>query len=178
MKKTFAWIITLMMVLCMGGAVAEIYSLQTASTIFDVEITLPDGVEATQRMAGDIALLSFTLNTDNGAQLEFKMSVAPGEELLVSKLSELSAENLEALIGYLTESFHHATYAILPLADGNIVIVMEENDAYSDYAMFFTVYEGYCFNLYVNNADYSEMAIEAMDIAYQMITSLKVIPVN
>lgn len=177
MKKLIALIVSCMLLMAVIPAFAQSTIVQESAAIFDLEITLPEGVEMTQEMMGDVTLVLFEIPANGDDPIEYMLTVAPGEEFDGSSATPITKNDLGKIIEMQLEDMANGQVEFFELADGATAALVDENDADSDFAFVITVYGNYYIELHFAHSNMAtQLTREELDAAISIFKSLKVEP--
>lgn len=178
MKKIVSLLVAVMLMVSAAGSLAETMKVEESAPKFDVEVTLPDGAKTKLERGDDWTWLRITLDEQNGAKPVLDLTIAPDEEFEGKDMKDLTEEDKQNLIALLSENAAHPTYVMMDLADGNQLLVVEEDTEENDFAAMETIYDGYFICLYGRYEDYDKLTADDLAAMYEIMQSLVITKVD
>lgn len=156
MKKCFALLLALTLV--MGASLASATELEVsqATTEFDVTLEIPEGYEAVQdRENGNLYI---DILPSDKAQPEYWLSIGYSEEYDGVTFNDLSEEDVDSIVAEISTAFAAPVWSEATTKEGTQVCVMDETEGESDWALIFTIYKGYFITVQIEKDDYSMLS--------------------
>ncbi len=177
MKKVVSLLLALALLMGATSAMALTITPNEASQTFDLEITIPEGAKTEESEFGEIHITA--IRPEGGNAPQYQMVIAPEEEYGGKNLSDLTQEELGKLVADMKELMVQPTVETLTMADGNLLIVLNEDQEQNDFASAYTMYDGYVVSMYVaHEDDHDKLTDDETNAMVQMMQSLKVLPVT
>ena len=171
MKKITSLFLVLMMVLGMTPCLAEqnpvsLYVMDDVS----LEMSLPAGYTAKVERV-DTALYA-AIETEELTKANFTLSIAYADLSDGPTPAELTEEDIELAKQLVGADFHNPEFSVVATDHGTKFLLINENDAESDYAIMITNYEGSFVQMYITPAEGHEVTEADVTTALQILTSV------
>lgn len=170
MKKLFALMLSLMLMLSLCGALAE----ETQVTVNDeltISFPVPEGYTFNEVWYGGILYATFVPEDD--VHPTMTLSLGATEEYSQSSINDLSDEELDTLIAASISDFAFPTWAISETAHGTKLIVIDENSDYHEFAEIFTLYDGYFISVLIDPGDVEALTAEEIQTAVDILSDMQ-----
>lgn len=193
LKKIIALLMAAMMLLC-GVAVAEeeteaiaveatenLVPELGADELLDFGLAMdaiPAGYSMDVDNLGDVLLAEFRSDEDPDAVI-FEVAIAYSEMFAgyTLKYSEMTADQWMEMQELIGENYDSADFTVTQTTHGTDLIVVNENDAQSDVAEIFTIYDGYFISVVCLKLD-GEVTEADVATGVQLISDMWVVPAN
>ncbi len=172
MKKWLSLLLALVMVCLALTAMAEQITIDEQSDYFDASFTVPQGAVVSQKNEGDVTAID--IQSAHDPSVHYHFVVAPGEDCAGRNLADLTEDEKDILASMLTDNMAQPAFSYTEMPNGKLMLIAEETTADNDFAYYVTLCNGYFFSMYVAREDYSELKLEDVTIAIEMLNSLDV----
>ncbi len=172
MKKALAILVAVMMTLVCGGALAETVKFLEDSSVFDIEMALPDGAVVGDQDSSE--LVSYSEITSEGLA-SVAVTIAPSEEYGDLSMNDLTEEEVEQLKALVAEQFESAELTVEITPSGNAYIFVNADEEGID--AIFTLYLGYFVELTQWHDDFSELTDADNAFMMQLLYNIEFLPV-
>ncbi len=173
MKKSFALLAAVIMLLGIACATAETVEVQQATVDFDVTMVIPEGFTMMEQRVNDTLCID-VLADDPEANPTYFMTIAFSEEYEGRTISEMSDEEQNALVEKIsTDNFEKAILSSYITTGGTLVYVLDEDDSESDYALAFTVYKGYFIQMFVERFNFDTLSGQDIQRAIDLLSGME-----
>ena len=172
MKKITSLFLVLMMVLGMTPCLAEAnpVSLYVMDDV-TLEMALPAGYNAKVERV-DTALYA-AIDTDDLLHADYILSIAYADLSGGPTPNELTEEDIELAKQLVGADFHNPDFSIVATEKGTKLLLIDENDAESDYAIIITNYEGYFVQMYITPAEGLNVTEADVATALEILSSVE-----
>lgn len=176
MKNFFSLFFTLLMLFCTAGVLAEEIAIHENIPDFDIKITIPDHAQVVQEDLEDGFSLSIHLDPKEGTRPEYRLTIAPSEEVYGRCMADFTEEEKQQLAAAWSENMTEPTYVYETLENGKLMLLLEENTETSDFAYMITAENGYFINLYMSYNDYDKLSDADLETMFELMQSIQIIP--
>lgn len=170
MKKALAILITVMMVLACGGALAETVKFLENSSDFDIEMALPEGASVSDQEASE--LVSYYEIASEGLA-SVAVTIAPSDIYGDLSMNDLSDAEVEDLIALATEQYDAPITSVEVTPSGNAYIFINADEGID---VIFTLYLGYFVELTQWHDDFGEITEADSAFMLQLLYNIEFLP--
>lgn len=172
MKKLIAICLSVMMLLGMTGAMAEDASSIELTEEINIQLELPEGY-IVEKVRQDSALYA-AITTEEEGKPQFLFSIAYADLVDGPTPGELTEEDIELAKQMVSIDFANPTFDVNATGEGTKFLVINENDAESDYVQMITNYQGYFVQMYIVSVEGMDVTDADIDLALEILTSIQV----
>ena len=173
MKKLIALCLSLMMILSLTSAMAiDRYSSIEITDKLNIKVELPEGY-AIKKERQDTALYA-GIYTEAEDKPQFLFSIAYADLSEGPTPGEMTEEDIELAKQLVGSDFNNPTFTVMATGEGTKFLVINENNAETDYVLMIANYEGYFVQMYIEPAEGAQVAEEDITTALAILTSIQV----
>lgn len=170
-------LVVLMAVSTLVSASAEHFKVAEDFAKFDVEMDIPEGATAKQAEEEGWVCVQISFADQTGPV--FDMNIAPAEDQGDKSMADLTAEEKELQKALIGENFSIPEFEFFTTPSGNEILLTKETDPNAGSVVSMdTLYKGFSFNLTMNNADFSALTDEEMQMMHTLLESVQINPVD
>lgn len=174
MKKAFAILVALTMLLSLASAFAEKLQVTEDFKTFDVALTVPEGYTASQ--STENGYVDVEMTTGDAEKPSFDLHIAPSEELEEQSLKELTEAERASLLELIEADFSAPEHEFFTTPSGNEIILTRETDVQAgEYATMQTIYHGFFFFLSCKYEDYRALTDADIALMHQLTESVDIV---
>lgn len=178
MKKWIALLMAAAMIWTSFAAIAQEaptdgrVTLDEATPMFDVTMTIPEGYTLTKDSIEDVLLLSIDCPAED--EPNFTIAIAYSEEYDKRTYNELSDAEKQELLDVMDDDYMQPQVFSLTTDYGTEVCFINEvyPDNESFYATAFTIYKGYFVHLYIMKPAFAELEQSDLDLAIKILSDM------
>lgn len=184
MKKLAAALMAMVLTFGMTSVIAQEAPAQTDTTQevtaqikltedIALEMEVPEGYEVVKDRS-DSALYATISSEEEGKPL-FNFSIAYADLSEGPTPGEMTQEDIDLAMQMVSSDFYKPTFTIAAAGGGTKFLVIDENEAESDYTLMIANYQGYFVQMYITPAEGLEVTQADIDTALEILTSTQVV---
>ena len=173
MNKAFALLLALCLLAMAPASLADSVRLTETASTFDLSIDLPDGAAVSVETYDDVPYTFITF-ADETMPLLY-ISVAPTEEYTDMVMTDLTAEEQQALFETISADLDAPSFEIKQTSDGHAYMLINDDSA-ADSATLVMLYSNYFIQMSVWNTQNDVLSEEDIATAEALLNTLQVVP--
>lgn len=171
MKKIFALLLSVLMLLGLSLAAAEEVEVEQATADFDITMVVPEGYNMTEeRLNGNLYI---SVVPRDEAAASYFISIGYSEEYDGRSISELSEDELEHIASQITTGFQNPERVLNETSGGTLVYTFDETEGESDWGIAVTVYRGYFITVQIERPEYEELSADDLRLAIDLLSGME-----
>ena len=173
MKKAFALLLALCLLVIAPASLADTVRLTETASAFDLSIDLPDGAAVSVETYDDVPY-TFVTFADETMPLLY-ISVAPTELYTDMSMSDLTTEEQQTLFETISADFDAPSFEMKQTSSGHAYMLINDDSA-TDSATLVTLYSNYFVQMSVWDTQYGVLSQEDIATAESLLSTLQVVP--
>lgn len=171
MKKCMLLLLCAVLSLSMTLAAAEALVIDDVGLPFDVSLGIPEGYSLIHDRSNEY--LQLDVLPAEAQQPIYAISIGFSEEYRGQTLNAMAQEDIDHIVSIVSQDFDQPACSSTRTAEGTLVYMVDETSSASDYAMAFTVYQGYFITVGIHTADFTALTEADLQGAVDLLSDMQ-----